>query len=265
VTVLRLRLESVAPSLPVASLTDVLDNIRRLLQDLDRALSGRPSGVIQWHVSDLGMNSPITADLQAVLPTEFDPLLGRLVSTNLIAGLRAIEHGDGLPPYFSDVGLKAVRRITDRIREDGLVAIDATYLDGEHRSVRLTEAAGRHVEQLTEPHFQAIGSVTGTLDTVSLRGVQRFNVYDSRTERAVRCRFPPEDFEVVRAALGRRVRVAGVVHRNFHGDAVAIDMPTVEVLPLESQGPSTADITGIAPDFTGDMSVGEYLQRLRDA
>jgi len=263
--VIRLRLESQSTSLPVDAFTDVLASFRRILRDLNQSLAGAQSGRIQWHISALAMSSPITADLLPLAPSTVDPQLPRMVSANLIAVLRALESGTSVPPYFPESALKSVRRITKHLAGDTLYAIDATYVGQEPMSARITSEAGRNVERLTSPRFQAVGSVTGTLDTVSLHEGQQFQVYDLRTEHPVRCQFQPEDFPSVKEALGHRVRVSGIVHRNFRGDAISIETPVVTVLPDDPEAPKTADISGLAPDFTGDLSVGEYVQWMRDA
>ncbi len=258
---LRLRLETDAPSVPLRSVTEVLNNVGRILRDLDQGLIGRK--VIEWHLSDAAMNSPLVTDLQAVLPSNFDPTFPQLVSTTLVASLSSIEGGTGAPPYFSDSGLKALYEITRQFDRDGIHSLTATYVAAPTITTTITNNTGRHIEELQEPRFRAIGSITGSLDMVSVHGTETFNVYERRTARRIPCRFDRADLDLVRQAFGHQVRVSGVVHRNARGDIVSIDKPTVEVL-IDEGGP-VPDIRGLAPDFTGDMSVGEYLRWLRDA
>jgi hypothetical protein len=261
VATLRLRLETEAPTVPLQSVTEVLSNVRRVLRDLDRGLIGDP--VIEWHLSDATMASPLVTDLQAVLPSNFNPTYPQLASRQLVAGLASVEEGTGAPPYFSESGLTALYAITQQFGRNGVRALTATDVAFPSITTTITSATGRHIEELREPRFRAIGSITGDLDMVSVHETQTFNVYERRTARRVPCRFDADDLEKVRQALGRPVRVSGVVHRNTRGDVVSIDKPTVDVLPDEER--PLPDIRGLAPDFTGEMSVGEYVRWLRDA
>lgn len=69
----------------------------------------------------------------------------------------------------------------------------------------------------------------------------------------------------VTAVLGRRVKVAGIMHRNAKGQPLRVDQPRLTVMPSRGELPTTDEFIGVARDFTGELSTEEHLRRLRDA
>ena len=112
----------------------------------------------------------------------------------------------------------------------------------------------------------ALGSVAGLLDMISLRrGAHQVSLYDDETRRAVRCRFPDVLFEVMKDALGHRVRAFGEVTRNRQGQILRVDIARRNDSQTHPAAPSVDDLVGIAPWYTGDQSTDEYLRSVRGA
>jgi len=72
--------------------------------------------------------------------------------------------------------------------------------------------------------------------------------------------------EKIKASLGRRVRVRGLISRNlrseprqvmlYRAEDLEIFGEDLKVLPFRSLG-------GSDPDFTGDLSTEEFIRRIR--
>ncbi len=116
-----------------------------------------------------------------------------------------------------------------------------------------------------EVHNESIGSVEGRLELVSIHSrTRRFNVYHAITNKAIRCNFPVAIEEQVISSLGRRVIVSGVVSYNAAGEPVKVEVDRLRTLKKENELPSIADMLGMAPDITGDLSIEEHIRQLRD-
>ena len=65
------------------------------------------------------------------------------------------------------------------------------------------------------------------------------------------------------AALGETVIAAGELWRDEHGKPQRLELTGLRVIDQDDL-PSVADVSGIAPNFTGGLSSEEYVRQLRD-
>jgi len=106
--------------------------------------------------------------------------------------------------------------------------------------------------------------VAGQLEMISVHRTPTFNVYDTVTHKAVACGFDPARLDEIRAALGERVVVTGIVHRNTNGEPVRVEKPELRLLRADADLPTVRDLIGLAPDLTGFVSPDEYVRKLRN-
>ncbi|OCB25005.1 hypothetical protein A5674_22140 [Mycobacterium malmoense] len=67
------------------------------------------------------------------------------------------------------------------------------------------------------------------------------------------------------SAWRHRVTVGGVIRRNARGQAIRMDVDRIERMPEDNSGrPSTDTLLGAAAGAFDDVSVDEFLDRLRD-
>jgi hypothetical protein len=260
----RLKLEGEPGQIPLRAFVDILNRARYILSDLDSAISENPRGSLEWYIADLGIGSAVAEIEARPRDPKGDSRLALMVATNFVTGLDFVEQGEQMPPYFSDVDLGRVRAIAQRLGKPGAKVLEAAHLDGGKKVATVSEKAAVNVSKLLEPRSKTIGSVAGKLEVISVHGPPRFNVYDVLTKRAVRCRFEADRLSEVAAALGRKVVVTGIVHRNANGDPIRVERPELRVLPDDAELPTTADLVGLVPDLTGDLSAEEHIRRLRD-
>lgn len=235
---LRLHIEDERGAVSFRTFVDILNRTRLILSELDVALSGQPRGALEWSVSDLGLGSA-NATIEALAPLDADERLPQLVSENFITGLSIVEESAELPAYFSELTLQRVGAISQRLNGNRPALLDATHLEvGSH--ARVTGRAHANVKEATRPRFAAIGSVIGRLGLVSTEKARWFNVYDELTHRAVRCHYEHAQFEEVRAALRKRVIVAGLVRRNAQGLPLRVENPRSSC-PTKRSDPRRAD------------------------
>jgi len=259
---LRLHVEGEPGAVPFDVFVRVLNRSRLILDELDVAISASHQRCLDWRIVDLGIASA-DAVIEARAP-KGAPELPVLVASGFIDGLNAVDQPNGgvYPAYFSEQALKRVKGIARDFSSDAASGFCAEDLDRKLVG-RLTPRAAPNVSQLLAPRYSAIGSVIGTLEVISIHRRATYHIYEARTKRAVRCDFDSAELDAVKDALGRRVVVEGTVKRNANGDAISIQQPALQILPSADELPTTSMIAGLVPDFTGDLTAGEYVKTLR--
>lgn len=254
-TTLTLDIAGPKGKVPAASLVTILDASLKSLEDLRASMT--PSEEVTWYVTDLRVDSAV-----AVLTADSLSEAPQRVGIQFVRGLAELEHGAGLPAFFPDRALNRVGRMGQPlgVADVGRLRV-AIGTDGQQEAVDVTRAISDNIKQLRWPKSRAVGSITGALDTISLRRKKpRFQVLDPVSRRPVVCDFGADQISAVKDALGRRVTVAGTIVRNSSGQPLRVEEPTFQVLP-----PSRAlsDLVGIDPSFTGGRSLDDYLRLVR--
>lgn len=259
---LDVRIEGEPGSIPARAFLEVLRVSLELLDQLERVESlakTRPGG---WLIADL-RNSSAVATLRRPDSSNLQSHL------RLVQGVAQLRHSEELPPYFSPDIADGLVKIGRQIRRPGISGVTFRIPgtdDTEPIAEAVTEAVVLNAKTSVEGSERAVGSVAGILDVINLRrGAHVVSLYDEETRRAVRCTFPDELFEVMKEALGQRVRALGLLTRNKRGQALRVDIERVEPLPDEAGAPSVDELAGIAPWYTGDQSTEAYLRSVRGA
>lgn len=259
---LDVRVEGPPGAISARAFLDVLRTSLDLLEQLERAelLNSRPAG--EWLIADL-KNSSAAATLHR--PDAPDLQSAR----RLVDGIGALRERQELPAYFSPEVAAGLARIAKQSRRPGVTGVSfgvpTTGGAGNDRQTLSDDVVSNALASVQDSE-RAIGSVSGVLDVINLRrGQHVISLYDDEARRAVRCRFPEELFETLRAALGRRVRALGEVTRNARGQILRVDLDRVELLPESRDVPSVEELVGIAPWYTGEQSTDDYLRSVRGA
>lgn len=248
-TTITLKIEGPPGRVPADALASVLTESLKILKDLGRRDS------VTWYVTDLKIDSAL-ASLSA---EDLDDAPRRL-GTEYVRGLRVVESGEALPASFSDTSLVRLRRMTKPLGKQGARYLDVSIgTNGTMETARATDRTAANVAVLRSPRSKALGSITGILDTISLRGRGRFQVVDPVSRRPVTCQFQVDRKEAVKNALEERVIVRGVIVRNAKGQPIRVEEATFDIAP---PGRPLVDLVGIDRGFTGGLSTGDYMERL---
>ncbi len=252
---LTLNIEGPPGRVPASTLATVLTESLHILEDLRRSVARNQQ--VKWYVTGLRMGSAV-----AVLAADDLTDAPLRVSHEYIHGLGVVESGEGLPSYFPDSSLTSLVRMTKVLGSDDARSLRASIgQDGESEVARVTKAAGAHVGELRSPRAHALGSITGILDTISLRGQRpKFQVLDPVSRRPVMCQFSTARTEAVKEVLGRRVTVQGTIIRNAKGQPLRVEEPAFEVV---AQTPPLTGLVGIDPEFTGGLPLDKYMELVR--
>ncbi|MCJ7509957.1 MAG: hypothetical protein MUP14_03605 [Dehalococcoidia bacterium] len=256
---LALRISGEPRNITVRGFLSALDSWLKILGDLDSAISGEPQGSLDWFVVGLSTGS-LAVEVESRSKLE-DKNVGPEVAGAFITGLEHIERQGTSPAYLSETGMQRMRHLLRLIGREGAAGITVTHLS---QTVEVSARASANIDQLMRVQQRSIGSVEGKLETISIHGRARFVVYHGLTRKAVTCKFDPGRWlNKVKDALGHRVNVSGMVHYNAKSEPLRVELEEIRILREKGELPSTAEISGSDPHFTGDMSTEGYIGSIR--
>jgi len=257
---IKLLLKGAPENISLKSFASALTNSLGILQDLDVAISHEPQGSLEWVVTKLSTGSlSVTIESRSrLIARNFGPDAAEA----FVVGLEKIEMEGTSPPYLSEYGIKRVRSLAGLIGRDGVAGIQVTDLE---RTAEISRLALDNIREITKVRDSAIGSVEGTIETLSIHGRPKFVLYESRTRKAVTCQFTREDwFERIKEVMGKRVMVAGLVRYNMKGEPLRIELENIRLIRGRADLPTIEELSGSDPQFTGDLSTEEYIKRIRN-
>ena len=259
---LRFQVQGELGKITLAGFMDQINDHLRLLQDYDLAISRGQNASLEWLITNVSTGSLVveTEPRSLLVDKDFGPEVAKVY----VDGWAKIEHEGTSPPYLTEQGMDAARRIVRRIGREGIKSI---VVAGPERSVTISPKASAHMDQLVPVKYRSLGSAEGTLETISVHGSPRFTIYHSRTKKAVRCDIPATDSTLLdraKEALGRRVIARGRLERNARGEPIRIKAKELRIFRKEKDLPTIAELGGKYPDFTGGLRSEEYVRRMRD-
>lgn len=259
-TEVRLQIQGQRGAITADTLISVLQHTLGVLREVDRTSRGGEGRPGKWRVGEvwngsIGLALVPSADIPAEVPER------------LVAGLTVLEERPELPAWFSESAIENVQKMGKVLRHPGVSGIDLSAVapGGEEYEARLTPEIIEHAAEAFQGTDEALGSVAGILDVVNLRRQRAVSLYDADKRHAVRCTFPEDLLETVRQYLGSKVRATGIVTRNRVGQVASVKVESLVRAEEEDGAPSVAELTGIAPWYTGDRTAVEHQQWTRGA
>jgi len=243
---------------PLEAFVEALRYSHEILRDLDASVSGKPQGSLQWRIADLRIDSAVATLEAEPLAEEAD--VGPSVVEAYANGLEQIEQTPTIPRYFTEDTLEKTKRLVGVL--SGEVTKITVTVPGMS-PVSVTQRVAANVDEMIGPQHEAMGSLEGTLETLSVHGRPYFTIYEVLTRRGIRCSFPDEMIDEAHRAFRNRVAVVGRIKYTKTGQPVSIAVEHLRVLRRSQQLPQAKDIEGI--NLTEQVDPTEYIRRLRDA
>jgi hypothetical protein len=214
------------------SLTDLLTQIA-----IDRPVHVE----VDWFVRSLHKDNVIlTIEGQATNETEKSMVI-EIVLTTLDA-LDMLEHDQDVRDILSYSALEKAYALASL----AISGASSIIVRGAGQEVSLSATAAERAEATLTKRYRSIGSVEGTIDTVSEQEAGPYFVLISRLDgHEITCRCSEALVAQVKAALGTRVRVMGSIEQRYDGRVTSVDATDLYVFPPRDQLPQASDIRGI--------------------
>lgn len=238
----------------------VINNSFLILKDLDSAISLQPRGSLDWIIADIHVGS-LGVEIQSK-PRDPTRDYGAKVAETYLDGIDIIHEEGVTPPYFSDSSLRLLQKVARALGRNGADALEV-YDPAREKTTEIDAEIEITASQLRGSRYKSFGSVEGTLEMISIHREPRFNVYHAISLRAVKCSLPDEMRKTVASALGRRVIASGLMSYNAKDEPITIVVEELKIIPTEDALPSIEEFIGSDPNFTGDMTTGEYIRSIR--
>ena len=236
-----------------------------LLEDAQLRKDRQPASRSTWGFSALGLGS-VDAVIAALEPrggASFE-VLDHLPEL-FVAGFADVESAARVPEGWSTHALREAELATRRLGTDAARAMVLTLLvDGQQqRTVEVTHRASTNARTAMKARFNSLGSVIGTLDSVSVHRRKRAGLWTTRGGRRVEVAFEAEQLDDVASLLGQHIEVWGRLSRNADDQVLSVQARRFERLRRPEEGRRLSELRGIAPNLTGGVRVDQYLERLR--
>jgi hypothetical protein len=266
---LRFEIKGDPDSVSLETYAQATHQVVGILRELDTAISRRSSGTLNWFISRLHNNGTLLLEVlsrQRQLKrqgAEAATDVSTEIAASFVTGLENIECHGTSPPYLTDNGMRRVKSMVSLIHKDGAKGFVASAPDVE-KSVEVSEKSTKAIDELLPAKTEALGTVEGRLEAISIHGSKKFVVYHSITKKAVNCYFDPQRImDKVLQTLGSRISVFGQVFSNAKGEPVKVAVSDFELVEGTGRLPTVAELIGSDPDFTGDMTTEEYIRSIR--
>jgi hypothetical protein len=229
-----------------------------VLRQLDITLSGQTSGSINWEISAMKKSGPAEIVFIGHLKTPPKDCLFEIRKA-AIEGVHTISNSSERPYCFSDLALDKLRVLAEQ-----RASMDEIAVIVNEKEALLEISAIERIERIAGRSYEALTSVVGTIDSISVNRGHRIRVCSEITGQKITCRIQSARiFELARECLGRRVMVSGQLTLNFLDEPVLMRVTGIEDCEPKEALPNIAFMSGRISRPTGDLKLGEYMARLR--
>jgi hypothetical protein len=244
----------ISASVFARSLNSFLD----LIGDVDSNLSERPRGSVRWEIASLQKNSPALVEIRGVSRIQAMDY-SQAIQDSVLDGIDQLAERPEQPKFYSYSALKKVHRMADQARHLKWLSV----FSGSRRAV-LTERVVSNVEYLIASGSKSLGSVRGSLDSITVHSGNEFRIWLPNLKRPVVCIFEKAMLPEVIAHLKQKVEVFGELQRNPKGEPVLVKVEEFIASEPRTILPSVADMCGLVSDLYGGESLKGYMEGLRD-
>lgn len=123
----------------------------------------------------------------------------------------------------------------------------------------------KNTEQTQLPRrrtYMEVSELDGILEVLYGRGRPSFEISEHATNNKVRCALPDEFIEKALIAWRKRIIIEGVVRYRQNGTPISVsEITRLEIIPDPDH--DIEELRGSIPGITGELSSGEFIQRLR--
>lgn len=236
----------------LASFASAISEFNALLGNLSKEVGN--NAPVEWVVEELYAGSAI-----ATFHGIYDNV--KIVETIIDAYEQvgeALAYGRDIP--FSESVRKNCRNIT------GVLNGKVTALRFETPARDFIISGKSQIGEKSQPMKYSLGTVKGTIQTLSMRKKLSFIIWDALFDKPVSCYIQEGREELLREAWGKRAVVTGRIGRQAEsGRPISIrEVKSIEVIEKPERG-SYKHARGVLPWKQGDEKPEAILRRMRNA
>jgi hypothetical protein len=212
-----------------------------LIDEIASEVSGQRKP-IKWIVSV--RKGSINLINEPEIVRDLSPKVTDEIFASIKRGIPSLEKNAIRPAHFSDRALEYLQDLASipKERTNGLEAISIKV---ETKSYKITPHVIANVDSILGVYSKSFGSIEGRLSTLSERGSLKFIVYDSLTDKPIRCDITEELFIEATKAIRNRVYVYGLISYDKNGIPKSIRVQELKTFRDRIELPSAFDVCGI--------------------
>src|ERR1019366_5067021 len=154
-----------------------------LIKDVDSTISNRATGSVRWEIASLQKNSPALVEFAGTSRIEKMDY-SQAIQDSILDGIDKLTEGPEQPQFYSYSALRKLRRMADQAKHLKWLSIVA----GTRRAV-LTDRVFANIEYIIATGSKSLGSVRGSLDSLTVHAGHEFKIWSAKTKRPIICHF----------------------------------------------------------------------------
>jgi hypothetical protein len=193
------------------------------------------------------------------------PVPPALIVGTLIDSIKQIR-GTGLrkprpgPEHLDLPTLEAYRDLAGVLDK----SVSKVLIKNTKQRVTIDRTFKGEVVRIIGPDSMMLGSITGKLEKINLHNTTQFNIYPAIGPSHVVCDFSADLRQDVKSAIDEMVTVFGKLrYKKWSKFPYAVSVDRIKPHLPYGNLPTLADLRGISPNATGDLSSEEFVRHVR--
>lgn len=248
--------------LSLSNFIDQLQNIRALLAEADRIVTGEQQSTV-FRVTNLSHSSPSAIELTGY-PKVSDKDFTNQVVEYVTGSLDSLVTLKQFPKDASQKFIRSVKKLFDGVGK----RIDSIKVFGPSADlpIIITSDVVEQLEVSVLRQVRSFGSVKGVMQAYNSHTKTRyFNLYPPIPGVEIKCIFSKELVRKASDAVERNVTVSGTLIYtvgNVFPDEVIVN--DIEVHKNDNELPTLESFSGSATDATGSLSTEDFIRQTRN-
>lgn len=234
-----------------------LEDIKRLLRDVDYAVYGRGSRYEQeWMVTNIKSSAPTIT---------LAPKPERRQSVQIVGtGLKSISEGIDYPPeHFTETSLEDLKKMRRLFQGKGCARTVSVLMDDEFIA-SIDQNIEKQADRVLSGAYHNLGSLQGRLEAINVHSSPTATIWDRVSGSPVRWRFPREETEAVKALLERLIAVTGNIRYFSNGKPRSISNVVAYHEVVRIRHPDVATFGSIPDPVVQEIGAARWLASLRE-
>ncbi len=239
----------------IGLLSKALEDIRRLLRDVDNAIYGLKSRQ-DWQIISLKSSAPTIT----IAPGRDDV---RAVSV-IGEGLQVVVEGTDLPPeHFTEPVFEDLKRMQRLFQGRGRANSISVLMDGKEMA-NIQKDIAKKVDRVLSSGHHNLGSLQGSLEAINVHNSFTATIWDRLSGAPVRWVFPREEIDRVKTLLEKPVLITGDIHYFSNGAPRSITH-VVDIEEIQHIQHQEKAAFGSIPDKrVQEVGAAEWLKSVRE-